>query len=198
MSEKINDLIKEYRNRIIEGKCINFVPLSEKDLENVVNLRNKDRNRYFLNQSYVLTVEGQKEWYEKYIERMNDIYWCIYSKSKQFIGTIRIYDIDENEDLCDQGSFMIDEEYAEEAPYAIEAELMSLDFVFDILKIGNVINEDRADNKVMNNLTKRLGFVFEKDIVINGIDYKYYLLNKERYNEKRQKFMDVVSYWCER
>ena len=161
-------------------------------------MRNKDRNRYFLNQSYVLTVEGQKEWYEKYIERMNDIYWCIYSKSKQFIGTIRIYDIDENEDLCDQGSFMIDEEYAEEAPYAIEAELMSLDFVFDILKIGNVINEDRADNKVMNNLTKRLGFVFEKDIVINGIDYKYYLLNKERYNEKRQKFMDVVSYWCER
>ncbi|MBQ9135775.1 MAG: GNAT family N-acetyltransferase [Lachnospiraceae bacterium] len=198
MSERIGNLIREYRNKVLKGKCIDLVPLSEKDMENVVELRNKEKNRYFLNQTYTLTVEGQLRWYQTYLERDNDIYWSIYSKAGQFVGTVRIYDIDEEKDLCTQGSFIIDDEFAEEAPYAIEAELLSLDFVFDVLHIGNVINEDRADNKVMNNLTRKLGFVFQNDTVVNGVDYKYYLLNPEGYQRNRQKFLDVVLYWCER
>ena len=198
MSERIGNLIREYRNKVLKGKFIDLVPLSEKDMENVVELRNKEKNRYFLNQTYTLTVEGQLRWYQTYLERDNDIYWSIYSKAGQFVGTVRIYDIDEEKDLCTQGSFIIDEEFAEEAPYAIEAELLSLDFVFDVLHIGNVINEDRADNKVMNNLTRKLGFVFQDDTVVNGVDYKYYLLNPEGYQRNRQKFLDVVLYWCER
>ncbi len=189
------NIILEYREKKIEGKCIDLVPLTPNDAENIVNIRNEQKNRYFLNQKYELTVEGQKKWYESYLERDNDIYWCIYNKQGEFIGTVRVYDIDKDKDLCDQGSFMIDEEYAEGAPYALEAELLSLDFIFDILGINNVINEDRSDNKIMNNLSKKLGFVFKKNTIINDVEYHYYVLTLEDYKKNREKFARIIDYW---
>lgn len=198
MSKRIAAIIDEYRGKRIEGKCIDLVPLTPDDTVNVVEIRNRAKNKYFLNQTYELNVQGQIKWYEKYSARDNDIYWCIYNKKNKFIGTVRVYDIDEETDRCDQGSFMIDEEQAKGAPYALEAELLTLDFIFEKLHIGNVINENRADNKVMNNLTKKLGFVFKKDIVINSAEYKYYLLNPEDYKRNREKFRMVIDYWADR
>lgn len=198
MSERIGNIIREYRGKRIEGKCIDLVPFTCEDAVNVVEIRNREKNKYFLNQTYELNVEGQKKWYETYLTRDNDIYWCIHNKNNEFIGTVRVYDIDEEKDLCDQGSFMIDDEHAEGAPYALEAEILSLDFIFDKLKIGNVINEDRGDNKVMNNLSKKLGFDFKKNTIINEEEYNYYLLNPTDYKKNRDKFIQIIDYWATR
>lgn len=198
MSERISSIIDEYRNKKIIGKCIDLIPFTLDNVENVVSIRNKDRNKYFLNQTYEISVQSQTEWYQRYIERHNDIYWCIYNKEAQFVGTIRIYDIDDENDICDQGSFMIDEEIGTGTPYALEAEILTLDFIFEKLKIAKVINEDRADNKVMNNLTKKIGFIFEKKTIINGVDYNYYLLNYDNYKNNREKFQTVIDYWVNR
>lgn len=195
---RVEKTIENIRGKRLVGKSIDLVPFSLIEIVNVVEIRNRKRNKYFLNQTYELTVEGQCKWYESYVERKNDIYWCIYDKEDNFIGTIRVYDIDENNDMCNQGSFMIDEERAGGAPYALEAEILTLDFIFDELKIGTVINEDRADNKVMNNLSKKIGFKFIKETIINEIEYNYYLLNKEDYYKNREKFSTVVDYWSER
>lgn len=198
MSKEIRCTIKEFRNKVIEGKCINLVPFTIDDIANIVEIRNREKNKYFLNQTSELNIESQTKWYETYLTRDNDIYWCIYNKQNQFIGTVRVYDIDKDADICNQGSFMIDEEHAEGAPYAIEAEILTLDFIFNQLKINNVINEIRIDNKVMNNLSKKLGFVLKKNTVINGVDYKYYLLNPIDYKKNRDKFQLVVDYWVSR
>lgn len=198
MGERIRKIIDKYREKRIEGKCIDLIPFTLEESENVVEIRNRKKNRYFLNQTYELNVESQKRWYETYLTRSNDIYWCIYNKNHKFIGTIRVYNIDEERELCDQGSFMIDEDQAEGAPYALEAEILTLDFIFDILNIGNVINENRADNKIMNNLTRKLGFVFEKKTIINDVEYNYYLLNANDYKNNREKFVRIIDYWAAR
>jgi RimJ/RimL family protein N-acetyltransferase len=195
MDARIEKIIEESRKKSIQGKCIDLVPLSMKDISNVVQIRNREKNKYFLSQNYDLTEEGQKKWYESYLDRKNDIYWCIYNKENEFIGTIRIYDIDGENDICDQGSFMIYEEQAEGAPYALEAEILSLDFAFDILGIHNVINEDRSDNKVMNNLTRRLGFEYKKKTVIRDDEYNYYILTPDNYRKNREKFAEMINYW---
>lgn len=195
---RIANIVREYREKRIEGKLVDLVPFTLADVDNVVEIRNREKNRYFLNQTYVITSESQAKWYQSYLERFNDIYWCVYDKLDQFIGTVRIYDIDEENDICDQGSLMLSEEFAAKGPYAVEVELLTLDFIFDVLKIGKVINEDRADNKVMNNLTKKLGFVFVKDTKIGDVDYKYYLLTPDDYKKKREKLAQIIDYWCER
>ncbi len=198
MSERVEEIIRKYRKKRISGICIDLVPFSEADAANVVQVRNREKNRYFLHQTCMIDIENQLNWYASYLKRDNDIYWCIYNKKGQFIGTIRIYDIDREKDLCNQGSFMIGEEFSGEAPYAVEAEILSLDFVFEVLKIQNVINEDRVDNKVMNNLSKKAGFVFKKDITIRGVDYNYYLLNQKAYEKSRERFARVVEHWAKR
>lgn len=190
----MESIIREYRNKTIEGKCIDLVPLEESMLENVVRLRNQDKSVYFLNQGELLTLDMQKSWFQKYLERMDDIYWAVYDKEDNFVGTMRLYEI--TDDKCVQGSFIIDEKYAKGAPYALEAELLSIKFAFEVLKINKIINEDRADNANMNSLTKRLGFEFIKDTNVRGVDYKYYELYQD--NFKSKKIEAVLDYWVQR
>ena len=92
---------------------------------------------------------------------------------------------------------MIAEEHSKGGPYALEAEVLTLDFIFDVLQIHGVINEDRADNKVMNNLSKKLGFEFKKKTTIRDVEYNYYLLTSEAYKLRREKFVELIDYFGE-
>ncbi len=198
MNNDTQTLIAKSRKKTITGKLIDLVPFSSSDAANVAAMRNRDRNTYFFNQSIQLTEEDQLAWYEKYLTRDDDIYWCIYTKDHDFIGTVRLYNVDADSDSCEHGSFMVDEEKAEGAPYAIEALLLSIDFAFDTLQVHKMINQDRVDNKVMNNLSKRLGFKQQKTTIINGAEYNYYLLLMEDYKSKRSAFAQIIDYWMER
>lgn len=183
---------------VIEGITIDFVPVTVEDAENIFKMRNAYRNMYFFNQQRELNINDQREWLESYEKRNNDIYWAIYDKNKVFIGTIRLYNINFEDGTCEQGSFMIDEAHAKEGPYAIEAELLSLDFAFETLKLRKIINCDRHDNKKMNSLTKKIGFKFIDIVSINGIDFNRYYLSYENYLNKRYKLVQVLDYWKER
>lgn len=187
------DIVKEYRKKVITGLCLNLIPLNEKILPDIVRLRNQDRSRHYLNQNLILTLDMQKKWYNDYLKRLNDIYWCIQNKEGIIIGTIRLYDITKSD--CNQGSFILDENYSMGLPYALETELITLDFAFNTLKIKEVINEDRIDNKMMNSISKKMGFKFEKKVNIRDIEYNRYILKKEdlkleRYRQSLNIFMN--------
>lgn len=198
MDDILEKILLYKQEAVIEGICIDFVPFKMSWIDDFIRVRNVDKNRYFFNQSYLLTVESQKLWYEEYARKDNDIYWCVLNKSGKFIGTMRLYNINIEESILTQGSFMIDAEVAGEAPYALEAELMSLDFAFNILKVKKIINENRYDNQVMNNLSKKLGFVFIKDTKVNEVPYKYYILTEENYLKKRNAIFSIIEYWGKR
>lgn len=188
------DIVKEYRKKVIIGLCLNLVPLNEKFLSDIVRLRNQDRSKYYLNQNLVLTLDMQKKWYNDYLKRLNDIYWCIQNKEGIIIGTIRLYDITKSD--CNQGSFILDENYSMGLPYALETELLTLDFAFNTLKIKEVINEDRIDNKMMNSISKKMGFKFEKKINIRDIEYNRYILKKE--DLKLEKYRQSLNIFMNR
>ncbi len=192
------DAVQEYRHKEINGVCIDLVPFEMKYAEEFVSMRNSERNKYFFNQQVNLTVESQKVWYEKYLSRPDDIFWAILNKRGKFIGTTRLYDIAPDGSILEQGSFMIDERVAKEAPYAIEANIMCLDFAFDVLKVKEIINRDRNDNKVMNNLSRKFGFRFIRDTEVNGVPYRYCLCNHEDYMSVRDDIYSLIKYWSER
>lgn len=194
----ISTVVREYKNRIIEGVCLDLVPLSTKFSEEIAVLRNREENRYNLNQDYELTKEMQDAWTAAYLEREDDLYWCLARKDGQFLGTIRLYEIKEDEKTCRQGSFMIAREYAAEGPYALEAIILTLDFAFEKLQCELVYNDDRRDNKVMNNLSKKFGFSFVEEILVKGIPYNLYSITLEAYGKKREKIKPLIDYWKER
>ena len=56
MSNRTEHIIDEYRSKVIEGKTINLVPFTPADSNKVVEIRNRDKNKYFLHQTCDLTV----------------------------------------------------------------------------------------------------------------------------------------------
>mgnify|MGYP001032018667 CR=1 FL=1 len=185
MREKPNKQI------VLKGEFCALIPIMEKDFEDIIRLRNREKNRYFLNQKINLTLEQQIVWYQDYLGRENDIYWGIWKDCDTFIGTIRIYNIQESE--CEEGSCIVDEEYAKEAPYAVEAKYLLTKYAFDTLGIDKIVNFNKADNKVMNSLSKRQGFQLIKEVIFEGEKFNYYVLEKQRF--EREKIEQMLQYW---
>lgn len=189
-----HNVVKEYRKQIIEGRCLNHVPVQENMLNRIIELRNDSRNAYFLNQNNKLSLDDQIKWFNSYLTRSNDLYWVIVDKKNNIVGTNRLYDIDDNQ--CVQGSIIVDEKYSLEAPYALESILLAIKFAFEKLKVATIINEDRYDNKVMNSITKRVGFEYKFDVDIRGITYKHYELTKDKFKE--QMLTKTLETWLSR
>lgn len=190
----IEEIIQEYRTKRIEGQVIDLVPLSEKELPDIVRMRNTPKMKYFFNQEYDLTLEMQRNWFIKYLDRKDDIYWAIYSKDGRCIGANRIYDV--TAQSCDQGSIMVDSQESMGGPVAAEAMLLSLEFAFDVLKVERIFNDDRHDNKNMNSISKRFGFKYYHDVDIRGVQYRHYELEEKDF--KRKKIQSLIDMWVER
>ena len=192
--KKVEEIVAEYRQKDLTGKIVDMSPVTEKDLVDIIRMRNDPKMMYYLNQPMEITLDSQKAWFEKYRERMDDLYWTIKDKNGMVVGTNRLYDI--TADKCVQGSLMVDTRYSRTAPYAAEAIMLSLDFAFDVLGVETIVNEDRYDNKNMNSLSRRFGFQFLRETDIRGVNYNYYELQKGTY--KRDEIEEILNLWLSR
>lgn len=75
------------------GKIVDMSPVTEKDLADIIRMRNDPKMMYYLNQPMEITLDSQKSWFEKYRERTDDLYWTIKDKDGLVVGTNRLYDI---------------------------------------------------------------------------------------------------------
>lgn len=177
----------------IIGATIDLRPCTLEHSETIVKLRNQKKSRYHLNQKEASTIAGQDAWYQRYAQSDDDLYWCIYDKSGRMVGVIRIYDIMPDGGCCNQGSFIIDEACAMGGPYALETEILTLDFCFDALQIDRVLNDDRVENKKMNSISRRVGFRFLEEFERGDARYNLYELTRETY--KRADLVKMLSQW---
>ena len=192
--KKVEEIIAEYRHKDLTGKIVDMSPVTEKDLVDIIRMRNDPKMMYYLNQPMEITLDSQKAWFEKYRERMDDLYWTIKDKDGLVVGTNRLYDI--TADNCVQGSLMVDTRYSRTAPYAAEAIMLSIDFAFEVLGVKTIVNEDRHDNKNMNSLSRRFGFQFLRETDIRGVTYNYYELQRNTY--KREEIEEILNLWLSR
>ena len=183
---------KEHKN-VIQGQFIDLHPYEQKHTPEIVRLRNQEKSLYYLNQKKLLTIEKQNEWYSNYILRNDDINWCISNKSGDIIGSIRLYTIDPQGEVCEEGGFIIDEVHSMSGPYALEAKIIVFDFAFDVLQIKKVINVTRKENKNMISIGKRMGFQFVKKVDKDNVIHNHYELRKSEY--KRDILIQILDNW---
>ena len=183
-------------NQIIYGKHINLQPYSPNHTSEIVRLRNQEKSRYFLNQREASTIESQSKWYTDYVQRNDDINWCISNKSNVIIGNIRLYSIDSTGSSCEEGGFIIDDAYAMSGPYALEAKIIVFDFAFNVLQMNKVINVMRIENKNMISIGKRMGFQFIREFEKNEAFHNIYELTQPAYN--RDKLIEILDKWIDR
>lgn len=167
--DKLEELVLEYRNRIIEGKRIDLVPVTRNKMDDVLKLRSQDKSRYYLNQEDGLTLEEQEKWFDAYMERKNDLYWFFCDKEGRIEGTVRLGDI--CQDSAGLDSVTGDNSIKNIFMDFIAAQDMTINFAFQVLEINRLIATVRYDNKPVLSLNRHHGFHVTGETQIRGIKY---------------------------
>lgn len=126
-------------NGIIEGRYVNLRSVEERDAEFTLSLR-QDPNLTKYLPKLNITLEQQISWIRKQRNQEGDYYFVVENKKGEKIGVIGVYDV--NGDCAETGRIaMIGNAFE-----SIEAQLLSFDFAFDILKLEKTVNYVMADN----------------------------------------------------
>lgn len=126
-------------NDIIEGRYVNLRSVEEGDAEFTLSLRQDPNLTQYL-PKLDITLEQQISWIRKQRNQEGDYYFVVENKKGEKIGVIGVYDV--NGDCAETGRIaMIGNAFE-----SIEAQLLSFDFAFDILKLEKTVNYVMADN----------------------------------------------------
>lgn len=126
-------------NGILEGKYVNLRSVEEKDAEFTLSLRQDPILTKYL-PKLDITLEQQISWIRKQRNLEGDYYFLIESKDGKNIGVIGVYDV--KNDCAETGRIAVVGSSFE----SIEAQLLSFDFAFDVLKLEKTVNYVMADN----------------------------------------------------
>ena len=119
--------------------------LRESDLEMVMDWRMRPYVTEFMNTDPVLTIEGQKKWFERINHRDDQINWIIRYDDRP-IGLINVFDIDRTNSRCSWG-YYIAEKDVRSLQLALYLEWSLYDYVFDVLGLHKLCNETFVENK---------------------------------------------------
>lgn len=141
-----------------EFESILLKPLMEADIEELRVLRNREK-QYFSSQDEI-TREGQKQWYQKYLNKADDIMFKIvkHDNPDLFIGAIALYDIDWEQRIAECGRTVLDKSLAPEKGIGQEATKAVCLFGFEVLKIRKIVAEVLKSNERIIKVDKRAGF----------------------------------------
>ncbi|MCM1234683.1 MAG: GNAT family N-acetyltransferase [Ruminococcus flavefaciens] len=171
--------ISVWKKKNYEGDAIYLKPIDIDDMQFIVDMRNQERSRYYLNQAEESTLESQTKWFVDYEPKIDDIYWIYCDKKTNIrLGTIRLYNIKADE--CEIGSSTADLSIKDSFFSFMEAHSLALKFAGEELLTKKMHAYTKTDNKFVDVVLRRLGFEFKKITDIRGADYNYYELFLEQ------------------
>lgn len=188
--------ITEYRQRKMTGLLVELNPMRPEHTDAVLALRNSERALFNLAQYEPLKPEQHNAWYRGYLARNDDVAWMITTLDGRIIGTIALYAIDPAGRTAEKGRQVVDEQVALRAPYALESELMTLKFAFDILEIERVFVTIRPENVKVISMHLRQGFVPSGQRELRSTLYNEYALHRDDF--KPQKLESILQHWRQR
>jgi len=119
--------------------------LRSNDLENVMRWRMSEDVTKFMNTDPILTIEGQKSWYDK-LTSNNEFYYWIIEVDCNSCGVINLADIDKKNNRCTWGYYIAEKKWRS-FDLAISLEMSLYDFVFDKIGLNKAVGESFYINK---------------------------------------------------
>jgi len=163
----------------VRGKSIFLREVSADDADFIIGLRTDPAKSKHIS-STSNDVDRQKSFILKYSESLTEFYFIICDWEWRRLGTIRIYDIQEDS-FC-WGSWIVSK-YAPKI-VAIESVLIIYDFAFFSLHYKKSHFDVRKENKSVIDFHKRFGAS-----IVGEDDLNYYFqYNIETYMSVRQKY----------
>lgn len=192
-SEYIRDFDEYVKDNYIESQNVVLEELIRKYFKLIIEWRNDEKNRRFINQKDDLTIEKQEKWYQNYINKDNEVLFVMIDKIKNIpFGTIGITEIDKRKKQCITGRLLVGNINYLGSVYITEACLNLYDYVFYKLMLDRCYYHVVVNNKKVISYNKRFGFKENVDteyplfIYVNGMKQIEMILTKENYINSRQ------------
>lgn len=170
----------------LEGKYVTLRSVEESDAEFILSVRNDPRISKYLPPLNV-TVEQQRQWISKQRKDKNSYYFVLENPKGEVLGTISVYDIEE--DTAETGRFCS----IGDPSSNIEACLLLNDFCFNILKLSSIHIWVYEENKPVLKLNQGLGYewVGTKEAE-DGRTCKVGQMTESSYLPKRTKLIKLL------
>ena len=165
---------------------LKFKLADKSDAEFILGLRTNPSKNKYLNYTE-LNLENQIIWLKEYKlreERGEELYYIIYENHIP-VGTIRIYNIKDNE--CTTGSWLFSSNTHQLTP--IISELLIYEIVYNILKKSTVLFDVRKENKKVVNYhkLKRITLINEDE------ENFYYSMSRAEWEESKMKIFNLMG-----
>ena len=118
--------------------------LKSHDLENVMNWRMSPHVTKYMNTDPVITIEKQKEWFDKLSSGSEFYYWIIEVDANP-CGLINLADMDKINNRCTWGYYIADKKQSS-FQLAMSLEMSLYDFAFDKIGLNKVTGESFCIN----------------------------------------------------
>lgn len=169
---------------------VSMVLLREADLKMVMEWRMRPYITKYMNTDPILTIDKQKEWFQRNKNRDDQVNWIIrYDETP--IGLIRIFDVDRNNSRCSWGYYIAECGYRS-LQLALYLEWSLYDYVFDELKLHKLCNDTFVENVQVIRLHVMCGSkedgIMRQHICKNGVyhDVSIGSIIAEEWFEKRK------------
>lgn len=138
----------------LEGRYVDLRSCTAEDAEFTLAIRQDPRYGRFIPRVDG-TVDQQRAWIERQRLSGDDYFFVIWDKSGSRIGTIGLYNIED--DHCEAGRIIV-----QGNPFqSLEAQVLSFDFGFNILRMNRIISYIFADNESALRFSKQFGGSFD-------------------------------------
>lgn len=190
------------REIILEGKYVRLEEISPKYFEKVIEWRNNPELNKFLNQPFKLTMELEKQWYEKkYLNDMTQgLLIMIDKKNNLPFGTIGWADYDSAKKICIAGRALVGEDSYRGSKEMTEAYLIFQDYMYEKMLVKTAYIHVVDENTKVISLNRRWGYIpnkgeirFPKELLVNGMKQTEYLRTSEQYEKAREKIIKILE-----
>lgn len=153
--------------------------ITSNDLELIRKHRNLLKIRSTMRYQKRISRSQQKKWFSQ-INNANNYYFLIEVNDK-YIGLINCKDVNVIDEIGEGGIFIWDEQYLN-SPYSLTASVLLIDFIFNIIEIGqtSIINVLPNNEKAIK-YNQFLGYNISEVNPDKSIRLE---LTKERFNQK--------------
>lgn len=184
----------------LEGKSVILEEIQPKYFPYVVKWRNDKNLNRFLNQSFELTLELEKKWYEEvYLNDDTQSMTILIDKANGTpFGTFGHTDLDLKKRRCIGGRMLIGDERYNKHPAFFESLFLGSDETYkivDVIYIHVVKNNRKALrlNKMMGYLPNEGQIQYPHELFRNGMEQVEWYRTKEMYLNVRHKLFEQLG-----
>ncbi len=181
----------------LEGRAVILEEIQPKFFPHVVEWRNNPELNKFLNQSFKLTLELEKKWYEeKYLTDETQALFVFVDKEKNIpFGTVGWTDFDANKKVRIGGRLLVGMKNYFQHPAFIEGNFLISDLSYKTVDTEyiHVVKKNRKAlhmDKIMGFLPNEGEIQYPHELFRNGMEQIEFYRTKEMYLNVRKKIFE--------